>query len=155
MANPVNQAQNVPLYGDYTPYLQAVSYIPLVGIFTSFVQERIVMDEMEDANQKANKADRIIPLTELANKYKAANIARNLLTIALIVTALALDIIPYTLIGGACSLISLGFCVADTFSYAENKKALRAMRRDSDDFYVTVYPMFLIDKCIQEKKAGS
>lgn len=81
--------------------LKVLSYIPLLGIFTSYYGEKLLNRELSEASSKGVSAERSIKLLQAKNHYNIAGMVRNILTVPLVITAISFRVIsPF--IGGVC-----------------------------------------------------
>jgi hypothetical protein len=88
--------------------LRAVACVPIIGTVVSLRIETSLNEKMKIEKNEST----VIELLEIKNQYKVANMIRNLITIAVVVSLLASRIIPLTIANEALAGGCVGILVA-------------------------------------------
>ena len=106
-------------------FLKAITCIPLLGALFSFFPEMTLAQEIN--NTETSDTSRLIKLINIKNQYKAAAVVSYLLATALVVTAIALHILP--IVGPVIGIsIWLGLAGLEIFKIYHNKKVLNELQ---------------------------
>lgn len=99
-------------------FLKLLSCIPLFGIIPAVINECSLQKKAQQTEDPA----RLIKVINVKNHYKIASIARKLLTVALIITGVALGVLTGGLgIGVAIGAAIIGSCFVSIYSYRIHK----------------------------------
>lgn len=100
--------------------MKEISCIPFLGILPSFIQEVSLARQIRNTTN----VSRLIALINVKNEYKTANIARNLLTAALIITGIAFGILSHGIIFGTVTTLLLASIARLEYEKINRNKAM-------------------------------
>ena len=129
MANPVNAhpmpvARSIP---EDSTFLKAISYIPFLGTITSHLARNSLKYAFDQANTTSD-VPRIISILNVNIHYKAADVIRNMVWIAVLASAIACDVIgSFFILGVAISVALLGNAI---YEINHNRQILNQIRQN-------------------------
>lgn len=103
--------------------LKAISCIPIFGIIISASQEISLIEKIKHTD----KAPRLIELIQIKNEYKAANITRNLLQAAFVVTGIALGFFSCGL-GASMTGVFLALSGIHAYTIYQNTRVINELQ---------------------------
>ena len=106
-------------------FLKAISCIPMIGIFPSMFQEISLADKI---NRTAD-VPRLVELINIKNQYKIANAVRNLLTAALTVTGIALNLFSgFFALAAVLTCLHIGLAAIHIYRVNQNNKVVNELQ---------------------------